>query len=31
MINTDYGLFEEIVKKQSEAVASIENKRAMTL
>ena len=30
MINTVYGLFEEIVKKQSEAVAIIENKRAMT-
>ncbi len=30
MINTVYGLFEEIVKKQPEAAAIIENKRTMT-
>ena len=30
MINTIYGLFKEIVKKQPEATAIIENKRRMT-
>ncbi|MBR1740533.1 MAG: thioester reductase, partial [Lachnospiraceae bacterium] len=30
MTNTIYGLFEEIVKKQPEAAAVIENKKTMT-